>query len=153
MTEPLPSDARCPACGYPLSGLGVTVDGVVCPECGERSTPAMTIPRRLAHPPLWRSGMVPGLALHAFGCAGWLLYASRSPFGMMELMFFSFIPLVGTALIWLCVSLTIRVRSVDRDFRARTLLLSLLIAAAWVIPGAAVYLWALATAAEISASV
>ena len=97
--------------------------------------------------------MIPGLALLTFGCAGWLLYASGSAFAMMELMFFSFIPLIGTALIWLCVSLTIRVRSVDREFRARTLLLSLLIAAAWVIPGAVVYLWALSTAGEISAAI
>lgn len=97
--------------------------------------------------------MIPGLALLMIGGAGWLLYFGGLTFGMMELMFFSFIPLFGTVLIWMCVSLTIRVRSVDRDLRIKTFLLSLLIAIAWIIPCAAIYMWALITAGEISATV
>jgi hypothetical protein len=97
--------------------------------------------------------MIPGLMLLAAGCAGWLLHTAGAFFGMMELMFFSFIPLVGTALIWVCTSIIARVRSVDRRFRPKTLLLCLLTALAWVVPGTAVYLWAMQAAAMISASI
>ena len=153
MTERLPSDAECPAGAYALDGLAVVDNGAMCPECGERVAPAMAVPRRAPHPAISRCGMIPGLVVLAFGALGWLLHATRSYLEMMNLMFLSFFPLCGAVLISLCIGVTMRVRSVNRRYRMRILLLSLLIAAAWISSGAAVYASAMARAAAIAASV
>ena len=137
MTERLPSDAECPACAPALGGLEVVDNGIVCPECGERVTPAMTVPRRVPRPPLWKSGTIPGFVLLVYGLTGWLAAMDG------ETLLFWFLPLCVFALICLCVGVMARVRSVDRRYRARTLVLRLLIAAGWSTPGAMVFVWAM----------
>ena len=148
----IPDNSRCPKCGYSLFGLNLEENNtLVCPECNTRCTSLDMMPGSQRTRPLWRCGMIPGLLLLVIGSVGWVLYFNHNYMGMMDLMTFWSAPSVLVALVWIVISITVRVRQSDPGTYWRSFCVCLLITMAWVTPGSAVYLMAMQKAVEISA--
>ena len=97
-------------------------------------------------------GRIPGALLLGVGLVGWTLYGADMYGSMTELMFSTFPVVVPAALIGLGCGIGWRMVSVERGDRRRVFILSLVIGLVWTTPGAAMYMWAMQKAAEISAS-